>query len=65
VKIATGSAGVSSAIALKRHRKSVSRDVKLLESLGLIRVHEQPNPGHGLMKVVEPLAEKYQLMATI
>ena len=50
---------------LKRDRKAVSRDVKVLESLGLVRLHEQPNPGHGLMKVVEPLAAKYQLVATI
>lgn len=53
------------AIILKRDRKAVSRDVKLLESLGLVRTHTEPNPGHGLMKVVEPLARKYQLVATI
>ena len=45
---------------LKRDRKAVSRDVKVLESFGLVRLHEQPNPGHGLMKVVEPLAAKYR-----
>jgi predicted transcriptional regulator len=50
---------------LRRDRKSVSRDVKVLESFGLVRTHERPNPGHGLMKVVEPLAGKYQLVATI
>lgn len=53
------------AIILKRDRKAVSRDVKVLESFGLVRTHEQPNPGHGLMKVVEPLAARYQLVATI
>jgi predicted transcriptional regulator len=53
------------AMILKRDRKAVSRDVKVLESFGLVRIHPEPNPGHGLMKVVEPLAAKYQLVATI
>jgi len=50
---------------LKRDRKAVSRDVKVLESFGLLKTREQPNPGHGMMKVVEPLAEKYYLTATV
>jgi len=53
------------AVTLKRDRKAVSRDVKILESFGLVRTHAQPNPGHGVMKVIEPLAAKYQLVATI
>ena len=53
------------ALMLHRDRKAVSRDVKVLESLGLLRTREQLNPGHGMMKVVEPLAEKYYLTATI
>jgi predicted transcriptional regulator len=53
------------AIILKRDRKAVSRDVKLLESLGLLRTREESNPGHGVMTVVEPLAEKYHLTATV
>ena len=53
------------ATILKRDRKSVSGDVKILESLGLLRTHDQSNPGHGTMKVVEPLAKKYHLAATI
>ena len=53
------------AVMLKRDRKAVSRDVKVLESFGLLKTREQLNPGHGIMKVVEPLAEKYYLMATI
>src|SRR5207302_466803 len=43
------------AIILKRDRKAVSRDVKLLESLGLLRTRDESNPGHGVMTVVEPL----------
>lgn len=46
------------AAILKRDRKGVSRDVKLLESFGLVKTSETPNPGHGKMKVVETLAAK-------
>ena len=53
------------AVMLKRDRKAVSRDVKVLESFGLLKTREQLNPGHGRMKVVESLAEKYYLTATI
>jgi predicted transcriptional regulator len=53
------------ALMLKRDRKSVSRDVKVLESFGLLKTREQPNPGHGMMKVVESLAGKYYLTATV
>ena len=53
------------AITLRRDRKAVSRDVKLLESLGMLRTHTEPNPGHGVNTVVEPLAEKYHLTATL
>jgi len=53
------------ALMLKRDRKAVSRDVKVLESFGLLKTRKQPNPGHGMMKVVEPLAEKYYLTATV
>jgi predicted transcriptional regulator len=53
------------AIILKRDRRAVSRDVKLLEGLGLLRTRNEANPGHGVMTVVEPLAEKYHLEATV
>jgi len=53
------------AVMLNRDRKAVSRDVKVLESFGLLNIREQSNPGHGIMKVVEPLAEKYHLMAIL
>ena len=53
------------AIILKRDRRAVSRDVKLLEGLGLLRTREEANSGHGVMTIVEPLAEKYHLTATI
>jgi len=53
------------AIILKRDRRAVSRDVKLLEALGLLRTRNEANPGHGAMTVVEPLADKYHLAATV
>jgi len=48
-----------------RNPKADSRDVKLLESFRLVNTNDTPNPGHGKMKVVETLAAKYQLVATI
>ena len=53
------------AVILKRDRRAVSRDVKLLEELGLLRTRDEANPGHGVRTVVEPLAEKYHLEATV
>ena len=53
------------AIILKRDRRAVSRDVKLLEGLGLLKTRSEANPGQGAMTVVEPLAEKYHLEATV
>jgi predicted transcriptional regulator len=53
------------AAVLKRDRKSVIRDVAVLEGLGLIRTRTAPNPGHGVVKIVEPLAERYHLTATL
>ena len=50
---------------LKRDRKSVTRDIVVLEKLGLIRTKTETNPGHGVVKVVEPLAERYHLTATL
>jgi predicted transcriptional regulator len=58
--------GVSElAIALNRDRKAVRRNVSVLESLGLVKTREESNPGQGIRKIVEPLAAKYQLVATI
>ena len=53
------------AIVLDRDRTAVKRDVKILTSAGLLKVREEANPGHGRRKIVEPLASKFQLIATI
>lgn len=53
------------AVILRRDRKAVKRDVSLLESFGLVNAREEINPGHGRRRIIEPLAVKYQLVATI
>ena len=53
------------ALVLKRDRTAVKRDVKILASLGLVKTHEEKNPGHGRRKIVEPLAARYELVANI
>lgn len=53
------------AVTLRRDRKAVKRDVSLLESFGLVNAREEINPGHGRRRIIEPLAAKYQLVATI
>ena len=50
---------------LRRDRKAVRRDVSLLESFGLVETRDEPNPGHGRRRVIEPRAAKYRLVATI
>jgi len=53
------------AATLGRDRKAVRRDVSLLESYGLVNAREEINPGHGRRRIIEPLAAKFQLVATI
>ena len=50
---------------LKRDRQAVMRDVRLLESFGLLQTREAPNPGHGRQRIVAPLSSRYQLVANI
>ena len=53
------------AIALRRDRASVRRDIRILTSFGLVKTHEETNPGHGRRKIVEPIAAKCELVTTI
>ena len=53
------------AAALGRDPKSVRRDVLKLERAGVVRTREQINPGHGRVKVVEPVARECQLTAVL
>lgn len=55
----------SLAKALGRDPKSVRRDVMKLVRVGMLRTREEINPGHGRVKIVEPVAERFELKATI
>jgi len=50
---------------LKRDVRAVSRDVSLLEKAGLLRTSYKSNPGHGRLKMVEPVAQEYKLVASL
>jgi hypothetical protein len=45
--------------------RAVSRDVALLERAGLLRTRYESNPGHGRLKIVEPVAQEYKLVANL
>jgi predicted transcriptional regulator len=53
------------ASGLKRNVRAVSRDVSLLEKAGLVRTSYRSNPGHGRLKIVEPVAQEYKLIASL
>jgi len=53
------------ASALNRDTSSVRRDVSKLEYFGVLRTRGQVNPGHGRVKIVEPIARRYKLMASL
>lgn len=55
----------SLATGLKRDIRAVSRDVSLLEKAGLVRTALVPNPGHGRLKIVAPVAREYKLVANL
>lgn len=60
----TGSYSVTGlATALKRDPKSVRRDVTVLEKYGVLRTREETNPGHGRVKIIEPVAKNFELRA--
>ncbi|MCM2358294.1 MAG: MarR family transcriptional regulator [Geobacteraceae bacterium] len=50
---------------LHRDRSAVKRDVDILAAAGLIQVETKPFRGHGRMKFVKVLAEKFQLTAQV
>jgi predicted transcriptional regulator len=50
---------------LGRNRGAVTRDVNKLKKLGLIRLREQVNPGHGVVQIVEPIAQKIEMRAAL
>lgn len=50
---------------LHRNRSSVTKDVGMLEKMGLIVSSRQSNPGHGFEKVVQSIAPKIEMVATL
>ena len=52
------------ATELKRDPKSVRRDIGKMERAGLLRTRLVSNPGHGKTRIVESVAQKFELIAT-
>jgi hypothetical protein len=50
---------------LHRNRSAITKDVGLLEKLGLIVANREANPGHGIKKMVRAVAPKIELIATL
>ena len=50
---------------LGRNRGSATRDVNKLKELGLLRLREEVNPGHGVVQIVEPLAQKFDMRTAV
>jgi predicted transcriptional regulator len=50
---------------LGRNRGSVTRDVNKLKKFGLLRLREEVNPGHGVVQIVEPVAEKFEMRISL
>ena len=50
---------------LHRHRSAITKDVGLLEQVGLLVSQRQANPGHGIQKVVRAVAREIEMVATL
>jgi len=50
---------------LHRNRSAITKDVGLLEKMGLIVSRRQANPGHGIQKVVRSVAPKIEMVTTL
>ncbi len=51
---------------LHRNRSAITKDVGLLEKLGLLVSQRQANPaGHGIQKVVRSVASRIEMVATL
>jgi predicted transcriptional regulator len=51
--------------SLHRNRSAITKDVSLLESMGLVTSQRLVNPGHGIQKVVRSVAAKIEMVATL
>lgn len=52
-------------ITLHRNRSSITKDVSMLESMGLVVSQKQANPGHGIQKIVRSVAPRIEMVATL
>jgi predicted transcriptional regulator len=50
---------------LHRNRSAITKDVGLLEKVGLLVSQRLANPGHGVQKVVRSTAPKIEMVATL
>lgn len=50
---------------LHRNRSAITKDVGLLEKIGLLVTQRQANPGHGIQKLVRSIAPKIEMVATL
>jgi predicted transcriptional regulator len=50
---------------LHRNRSSISKDVDMLEKVGLVVSTKQANPGHGVQKMVRSIAPEIEMVATL
>ncbi|MDP1682291.1 MAG: hypothetical protein Q8L39_11035 [Burkholderiales bacterium] len=48
-----------------RNRSAITKDVGLLEKMGLLVSQRQTNPGHGIQKVVRSVAPRIEMVATL
>lgn len=53
------------AMAVSREQSAVSKDVARLKKLGLVRVEEVSNAGHGRKKMVIPVADSISISASL
>ena len=51
--------------SLNRNRSAITKDVGLLEKVGLVVSQRLVNPGHGIQKVVRSIAPKIEMVATL
>lgn len=51
--------------SLHRNRSAITKDVGLLEKVGLVVSQRLANPGHGIQKLVRSIAPKIELVATL
>ena len=50
---------------LHRERSAITKDIRLLEKLGLLVSQKRSNPGHGVEKLVRAVAPKIELIASL